>query len=108
MAAKKEGEEEIKEPKVTDLPGIGPAVAAKLEAAGIYDMMSLAVMGPTELGELAGVGPAVARKIIQASRKLLDLGFMDGMEFAERRANISYITTGSKNFDNLLGGRGGE
>ncbi len=95
-----------KEPQLTDLPGIGPAVAAKLESAGIYDMMSLAVMGPTELGELAGVGPAVARKIIQASRKLLDLGFMDGMEFAERRANISYITTGSKNFDGLLGGRG--
>ena len=95
-----------KEPQLTDLPGIGPAVAAKLEAAGIYDMMSLAVMSPTDLGELAGVGAAVARKIIQASRKMLDLGFMDGMEFAERRANISYITTGSKSFDNLLGGRG--
>jgi len=95
-----------KEPQLTDLPGIGPAVAAKLEAAGIYDMMSLAVMSPTDLGEVAGVGAAVARKIIQASRKLLDLGLMDGMEFAERRANISYITTGSKGFDALLGGKG--
>jgi DNA repair protein RadA len=94
------------EPQLTDLPGIGPAVAAKLEAAGIYDLMSLAVMSPTDLGELAGVGAAVARKIIQASRKMLDLGFMDGVEFAERRANISYVTTGSKNFDILLGGRG--
>jgi DNA repair protein RadA len=95
-----------KEPQLTDLPGIGPAVAAKLEAAGIYDLMSLAVMGPTELGEIAGVGAAVARKAIQASRKMLDLGFVDGIEFAERRANISYITTGSKSFDALLGGRG--
>jgi len=95
-----------KEPQLTDLPGIGPAVAAKLEAAGVYDLMSLAVMGPSELGELAGVGAAVARKIIQAARKMLDLGFMDGMEFAERRANLSYITTGSKGFDALLGGRG--
>jgi len=119
MALKKfeEEEEEIdeeekpapkdgKEPQLTDLPGIGPAVAAKLEAAGIYDLMSLAVMGPSELGELAGVGAAVARKIIQAARKMLDLGFMDGMEFAERRANLSYITTGSKGFDALLGGKG--
>ncbi len=119
MAVKKDDGEEVeeeedkkiiskdgREPQLTDLPGIGPAVAAKLEAAGIYDMMSLAVMSSTDLGELAGVGAAVARKIIQASRKLLDLGFMDGMEFAERRANISYITTGSKNFDSLLGGRG--
>ena len=95
-----------KEPQLTDLPGIGPAVAAKLEAAGVYDLMSLAVMGPSELGELAGVGAAVARKIIQAARKMLDLGFMDGMEFAERRANLSYITTGSKGFDALLGGKG--
>ncbi len=119
MAVKKdeeeeENEEEVKkfvskdgkEPQLTDLPGIGPAVAAKLEAAGIYDMMSLAVMSPTDLGEVAGVGAAVARKIIQASRKLLDLGLIDGVEFAERRANISYITTGSKSFDSLLGGKG--
>ncbi|MCX6747056.1 MAG: DNA repair and recombination protein RadA [Candidatus Pacearchaeota archaeon] len=95
-----------KEPQLTDLPGIGPAVAAKLESAGIYDLMSLAVMGPTELGDIAGVGAAVARKAIQAARKMLDLGFIDGVEFAERRANILNITTGSKNFDALLGGKG--
>jgi DNA repair protein RadA len=95
-----------KEPQLTDLPGIGPAVAAKLESAGIYDLMSLAVMGPAELGDIAGLGAGVARKAIQAARGMLDLGFIDGIEFAERRANISYITTGSKGFDALLGGRG--
>jgi DNA repair protein RadA len=95
-----------KEPQLTDLPGIGPAVATKLEAAGIYDLMSLAVMGPAELGDIAGLGAGVARKAIQAARSMLDLGFIDGVEFAERRANISYITTGSKGFDTLLGGRG--
>jgi DNA repair protein RadA len=98
----KEGEE----PKLTDLPGIGPAVAAKLEAAGIFDLMSLAVMSPASLANTAGVGEGVARKAIQASRKLLDLGFVDGMEFAEKRASVSYITTGSKELDTLLGGRG--
>ena len=95
-----------KEHKLTDLPGIGPAVATKLESAGIYDLMSLAVMSPNELGDLAGVGAAVARKAIQAARNMLDLGFTDGMEYAKKRDNISYITTGSKNFDELLGGRG--
>ncbi len=111
MAVKRTEDEEIKkdenkEPQLTDLPGIGPAVASKLEAAGIYDLMSLAVMSPSNLGEVAGVGAAVARKVIQAARKMLDIGFVDGMEFAERRANIGYITTGSKSFDALLGGRG--
>jgi DNA repair protein RadA len=106
-----EGEEkkdsnDNKEPQLTDLPGIGPAVSAKLEAAGIYDLMSLAVMSPSSLANTAGVGEAVARKAIQASRKMLDLGFVDGVEFAKKREDIQNITTGSKNMDNLLGGRG--
>ncbi|MEK6912372.1 MAG: DNA repair and recombination protein RadA [Nanoarchaeota archaeon] len=101
----KEGKEN-KEPKITDLPGIGPAVSAKLESAGIYDLMTIAVMTPSDLGDTAGISPAVARKAIQAARKMLDLGFVDGAEYAKKRENIIYIKTGSKNFDNLLGGRG--
>ena len=97
-----------KEPTLTDLPGIGPAVAAKLESAGIYDLMTLAVMSPATLADAAGVGAAVARKAIQAARGLLNLGFQDGIEFAQKRENICHITTGSKSFDELLGGRGVE
>lgn len=98
--------EESKEAKLTDLPGVGPAVAAKLESAGIYDLMSIAVMTPTDLSEISGVSPAVARKIIQAARKMLDLGFVEGTEYAKKRENISHISTGSKSFDELLGGKG--
>jgi len=105
----KKKEKDVSEnPQLTDLPGIGPAVAAKLESAGVFDMMSLAVMSPSSLGDSAGVSSAVARKAIQAARNMLDLGFVDGTEFAKRRANISYITTGSKQFDELLGGKGVE
>ena len=106
--AKKSEEEEINndELKLSDLPGIGPAASAKLESAGIFDMMSLAVMSPSSLADKAGVGEAVARKAIQAARKMLDLGFVDGIEFAKKREDISYITTGSQNLNNLLGGRG--
>jgi len=106
MAIKKEKEK--KEPELTDLPGIGPAVASKLESAGIFDMMSLAVMSPASLSDAAGVSSAVARKAILAARDLLNLGFCDGLEFAKRRENVNYITTGSKNFDDLLGGKGVE
>ena len=94
------------EPKITDLPGVGPAVSAKLEAAGIYDLMSIAVATPSDLADTAGVSAAVARKIIQAARKLLDLGFVEGTEYAKKRESINNITTGSKNFDALLGGKG--
>jgi len=96
------------EPKLSDLPGVGPAAVEKLESAGIFDMMGIAVLGPKELSEMAGLGEAAARKAIQAARKMMDLGFQDGLEFAEKREEICYITTGSKEFDNLLGGKGVE
>lgn len=108
-SAKSEGEkEEHEESKITDIPGIGPGIAAKLEAAGVYDLMGLAVMSPPALSEMAGVGEAVARKAIQAARNMMKLGFMDGMEFAKRREDVLFITTGSRNLNNLLGGRGVE
>ena len=35
--------------KISDLPGIGPAAVEKLESAGIFDLIGIAVMGPKEL-----------------------------------------------------------
>jgi DNA repair protein RadA len=101
-------EKEEKDPELMDLPGIGPAVAAKLENAGILDLMSLAVSSPATISDASGISAAVARKAIQAARDLLDLGFQDGMEFAKKRENVTYITTGSQNLNDLLGGRGVE
>ena len=99
-------EKEEPEPKLIDLTGVGPAAVAKLENAGIYDLMSLAVLPVASLSDAAGISEAVARKAIQAARTMMKLDFIDGMEFAKKRSNINYITTGSKNFDNLLGGKG--
>jgi DNA repair protein RadA len=106
--AKEPEKEEKEEPKITDVPGIGPGIAAKLEAAGVYDLMGLAVMSPPSLSEMAGIGEAVARKAIQAARGMMNLGFIDGMEFAKKREDVSFITTGSINLNNLLGGKGVE
>jgi len=107
MAEKKEKQQE-KEYKLGDLPGIGPSSIEKLESAGIYDLMGVAVMSPSELSEAAGLGEAAARKAIQAARKMMKLGFSDGLEYAKKRKEINKITTGSKNLDNLLGGKGVE
>jgi DNA repair protein RadA len=104
----KEKKEEEKEYTLSDLPGIGPSSIAKLEVAGIYDLMGVAVMTPAGLGETAGLGEAAARKAIQAARKMMKLGFQTGTDFAKKREEISYITTGSTNLDNLLGGKGVE
>lgn len=103
-----EKKEESDGQKLTDIPGIGPGIATKLEAAGVYDLMGLAVMSPSALSEMAGVGEAVARKAIQAARSMMKLGFVSGDEFAEQRKNVLFITTGSMNLNNLLGGKGVE
>ncbi|MEA3329752.1 MAG: DNA repair and recombination protein RadA [Nanoarchaeota archaeon] len=108
MTKKKEKEDTKKEHQLSDLPGIGPAALAKMESAGIYDLMAVAVMSPASLGDSSGMSAAVARKAIQAARDMLDLGFSDGLQFAEKRANVHNITTGSENLDNLLGGKGVE
>ncbi|MDH3353374.1 MAG: helix-hairpin-helix domain-containing protein, partial [Nanoarchaeota archaeon] len=68
---------EEKKPQLIDLPGVGPGAVAKLEAAGIFDLMGLAVLTPAQLSEMAGMSESVARKAIQASRQMMDLGFSD-------------------------------
>jgi len=108
---KKVKEKKVKEVipmKMSDLPGVGPAAVEKLESAGIFDLMGIAVMGPKQLSEMAGLGEAAARKAIQAARGMMDLGFTDGMEFAEKRKEVVYIGTGSNEMNTLLGGKGVE
>ena len=98
--------ESKKEPKLSDLPGIGPAAVEKLEAAGIFDLMGIAVLSPKDLSELSGLGESSARKAIQAARQMMNLGFQNGLEFAKKREEVSRITTGSKQLNDLLGGKG--
>jgi len=94
---------EKKEYKLTDLPGIGPAIASKLEEAGCTDLMGIAILTPGELADSAGLTEATARKAIQAARKMMDLGFKDAGEYMADREEMVIISTGSKNLDKLLG-----
>jgi len=95
---------EKREKDVNDLPGVGAATAAKLEEAGYKTLMSIAVASPGELVDASGVSEAITRKMIQAARSSLDMGFESGIELLERRKNVEKITTGSVNFDKMLGG----
>lgn len=99
----KEKKENI-EPKLTDLPGIGPTTASKLEEAGYGDLMAIAVMTPADLSSMADISEAIARKAIVAARKMLNLEFEEASEYLKKRENLIRITTGSKNLDALLGG----
>ncbi|MBC7081023.1 MAG: DNA repair and recombination protein RadA [Thermoplasmatales archaeon] len=88
-----------------DLPGVGPATAKKLEEAGYTDLMAIAVASPAELAEIAEIGEGTALKIIQAAREKADVGgFETGDTLLERLKERKHLTTGSKSFDELLGG----
>jgi predicted flap endonuclease-1-like 5' DNA nuclease len=46
--SRSKGTKKEDEPKLIDIPGVGPGAVAKLEAAGIYDLMGLAVLTPRD------------------------------------------------------------
>jgi DNA repair protein RadA len=89
---------------MTDLPGVGPAIAKRLSEAGYRSVEAIAVASPPELAAAGSIGETTATKIIKAAREMLDIGFETADVFLERRRNAGRITTGSKALDDLLGG----
>ena len=88
-----------------DLPGVGPAIAEKLREAGFNSLEAIAVASPAELVAAAEIGEATSAKIINSAREAAEIGgFETGDKILWRRQEIGKLTTGSKSFDDLLGG----
>lgn len=90
--------------KLDDLPGIGPVTIDKLKEAGFEDLMSIAVSSAGVLSDVAGITETTANKAIAAARNAMDLGFVSAEEVSNKRKTVTKITTGSKEFDKLIGG----
>ncbi|WP_456468128.1 DNA repair and recombination protein RadA [Archaeoglobus sp.] len=91
--------------ELEDIPGVGQETAKKLREAGFSTIEAVAVASPSELASVAGVSEGNAVKIIQAARKLANIGgFESGDKVFERRKTVKKITTGSKDLNELLGG----
>jgi DNA repair protein RadA len=99
-----ESEESKKVKSLTDLPGIGPATAAKLVEAGYASLEAIAVATPQEISVAVGIPLATAQKAIKAAREALDIKFKTALELKKERQTVGKITTGSKALDDLLGG----
>ena len=93
------------EQTIEDLPGVGPTTAEKLRNAGYDTVMAIAVEAPKTLSEVADIGDAVAQKIIAAAKQEAAIGeFETGMDILEKRKLVGKLTTGSKAFNELMGG----
>ena len=98
-------DEEVPEVKIEDLPGVGPATAEKLREAGFDELLSLAVMSPADLAEQAELGEAVAGKIINAAKKMANIGgFVSGVALLDRRREVQKLSSKVQSIDDLLGG----
>ena len=97
-------EEDVPEPLIEDLPGVGPATAEKLREAGFDDLLALAVMSPGDLADQAELGEAVATKIIGGAKKMANIGgFLSGGALLERRREVLKLTAKVQSIDDLLG-----
>jgi DNA repair protein RadA len=90
--------------RVKSLPGVGEATLDKLVKAGFSSLESIAFTPPSIIQEDSGLGEKTTAKIIKASMKKLNVGFKSAKELWKHRKNITRITTGSQELDNLLMG----
>ncbi len=92
------------EEKLTELPGVGSATAAKLVEHGYKTYESIAVANATELAGITGLPQTLSQKIINSARAELKFTIKTAYELEQEMKDIKRITTGSKNLDKLLGG----
>lgn len=89
---------------ITKLDGVGDKTAEKMVEAGYDNYMVIAASSAGQLMASVGVGEDTARKIIESARSQLKMGFEPATAVLKKRALVGKITTGSKAFDQLLGG----
>ena len=106
-----EREEIDEELDVTSIAGVGAVTKQKLNDAGIFTILDLATAGPSEIAEATDWDISKSVDVNNKARKrLVEMGrlepdFVSASDLLVRRKNITRISTGSKNIDDLLGWR---
>ena len=84
--------------------GIAAVDVKKLLEAGYFTVEAIAYTPKKNILTVKGISEAKADKIMNEAVKLVPMGFTTATEFHQRRSDILYLTTGSKELDKLLGG----
>ncbi|KAL6475068.1 hypothetical protein MHYP_G00161080 [Metynnis hypsauchen] len=84
--------------------GINMADIKKLKSVGICTVKGIQMTTRRALCSVKGLSEAKVDKIKEAAGKLLITGFQTASEYSMKRRQVFHITTGSLEFDKLLGG----
>ncbi|XP_066520664.1 meiotic recombination protein DMC1/LIM15 homolog isoform X2 [Hoplias malabaricus] len=84
--------------------GINMADIKKLKSMGICTVKGIQMTTRRALCNVKGLSEAKVDKIKEAAGKLLITGFQTASEYSMKRRHVFHITTGSLEFDKLLGG----
>ncbi|CDS07934.1 hypothetical protein LRAMOSA01883 [Lichtheimia ramosa] len=84
--------------------GIGVADINKLKSAGVCTIRGAQMMTKKTLLKIKGLSETKVDKIKDAASKAQGSGFITGSDMSRFREKVVKISTGSKQFDSLLGG----
>ncbi|XP_058477312.1 meiotic recombination protein DMC1/LIM15 homolog isoform X3 [Solea solea] len=84
--------------------GINVADIKKMKSVGICTVKGIQMTTRKALCNIKGLSEAKVEKIKEAAGKILNVGFQTAFEYSAKRKQVFHITTGSQEFDKLLGG----
>ncbi|KAK5850538.1 hypothetical protein PBY51_001409 [Eleginops maclovinus] len=84
--------------------GINMADIKKMKLVGICTVKGIQMTTRKALCNIKGLSEAKVEKIKEAAGKMLTVGFQTAFEYSSKRKQVFNITTGSLEFDKLLGG----
>jgi len=99
-----EEEVQFKEIALLKTMGIAEADIKKMIEAGFNTVDAISFMPRKNMLNIKGISEAKLDKIMEAAAKLCKNGFVTASKYLEQRQNIVYISTGSKQFDDMLQG----
>uniref|UniRef100_A0A671UXL5 Meiotic recombination protein n=1 Tax=Sparus aurata TaxID=8175 RepID=A0A671UXL5_SPAAU len=76
----------------------------KMKSVGICTVKGIQMTTRKALCNIKGLSEAKVEKIKEAAGKMLNVGFQTAFEYSAKRKEVFHITTGSQEFDKLLGG----
>ena len=103
-------ENNYKKLELDTLDDIGPATKIHLIDAGIDSLKDLIIRGPHDIAEVTGMTMEKSTDLCNKARikleevEIIERTFIPATELYNKRKNIERISTGSKCFDQLLGG----